>query len=94
MIAYVFDLYIAGDTARSRRAVSRMREICEGGLQGESQLNIIDVLDDPAAAEEAKIIVTPTLIKRSPAPGLRILGDLSDRDALNNALNLKESKTA
>ena len=92
MNIYRFDLYIAGGSSRSRRAVKRMREICEGPLRGRSRLDIIDVLEQPQEAEGEKIIVTPTLVKREPAPELRILGDLTDRDALLRALDLESAE--
>jgi circadian clock protein KaiB len=88
MSEFEFDLYIAGHTARSKRAVTNMRELCEGLLAGRYSLQVIDVLDQPQAAENEKIITTPTLVQRAPQPGRRIIGDLSDRQAVLRALGL------
>ena len=41
---------------------------------------IIDVLENPQLAEDAKILATPTLIKRLPPPLRRVIGDLSDKE--------------
>jgi circadian clock protein KaiB len=89
MSEYVFDLYIAGHTARSRRAVRNMTELCDELLPDRHTLKIINVLEHPQAAEEAKIITTPTLVQHSPHPGRRIVGDLSDRQALERALGVE-----
>jgi circadian clock protein KaiB len=71
-------LYIAGQTARSERAVKNLRRIGDTSLAGAYELDIIDVVEDPDAAEHARILTTPTLIKESPSPARRVTGDLSD----------------
>ena len=40
---------------------------------------MVNVLDDPQAAEDERILATPTLIKRLPPPLRRVIGDLSDK---------------
>lgn len=49
---------------------------------------VIDVLQNPEKAEEDRIMATPTLLKESPPPVRRILGDLSDSHAVVLGLNL------
>lgn len=93
MKQYVFDLYVAGPTARSKQAAHNMEELCERYFPGEYLLNVIDVLDDPQLAEQVKIIATPTLVQRAPASGLRIIGSLSDRKAILEALGLEPQES-
>lgn len=88
MREYVFDLYVAGPTFRSREAARNMKELCELYFPDNYLLNVIDVLDNPQAAEEEKIIATPTLIQRAPLSGRRIIGALSDRKVMLQALGL------
>ncbi|MGM0646662.1 MAG: circadian clock KaiB family protein [Thermodesulfobacteriota bacterium] len=88
MKQYVFDLYVAGPTARSKQAARNMEELCERYFPGDYLLNVIDVLDDPQLAEQEKIIATPTLVQRAPSSGRRIIGALSDRKATLEALGL------
>lgn len=71
-------LYITGHTPRSERALTNLRRICEERLPEQYTLEIVDVLEAPHLAEEERIIATPTLIRVSPLPSRRILGDLSD----------------
>jgi circadian clock protein KaiB len=74
---YAFELYVAGDGYRSRTAVDTLTAMCDERLAGRYQLEVIDVLVDPGRAERAKILATPTLLRRRPVPDVRIIGDLS-----------------
>ena len=66
-----------------------MRRICEEELKGEYELEIIDVLEQPEAAETDRILATPTLIKQLPPPLRRVIGDLSDRDKVLLGLEVR-----
>lgn len=89
MSKIVLHLYIAGQTPRAERAISTLRRMIEQELAGhECELTIIDVLADPQQAENQKILATPTLIKSSPTPYRRVIGDLSSVSDLLNVLNL------
>lgn len=89
MSKIVLHLYIAGQTPRAERAINTLRQMLEHDLASyECELTIIDVLADPQQAEDQKILATPTLIKSSPLPYRRIIGDLSSVADLLNVLNL------
>ncbi|WP_298401772.1 circadian clock KaiB family protein [uncultured Chloroflexus sp.] len=89
MSKIVLHLYIAGQTPRAERAISTLRRMIEQELAGyECELTVIDVLADPQQAENQKILATPTLIKSSPPPYRRVIGDLSSVTDLLNVLNL------
>jgi len=77
---YQLRLYIIGGSVNSQRAVQRIKSICEQQLRDRYLLEIVDIMEDPAAAQEARIIATPTLIKSSPLPIRRIIGDMSNRE--------------
>lgn len=85
---YVLKLYIVGKTTHSQTAVANLRQICKEALADQYELTIIDVLENPQLAEEAKILATPTLIKEHPLPVRRIIGDLSHKDTVWSALGL------
>ncbi len=84
----VLKLYIAGRTARSERAVLQAQRLCEREFESRCELVVVDILEDPAPAEQARILATPTLIKESPQPQRRVIGDLSDIDRVILALGL------
>ncbi len=77
---YLLKLYVTGKTPRAEHAIANLRRICEAELNGEYDLQIVDVLEHPQLAEDEKILATPTLIKRLPPPLRRVIGDLSDRE--------------
>ncbi len=82
-------LYITGRTPRSELAVIQARRICDGMLGGGGDLCVIDVLERPDVAEQDGILATPTLVKESPAPVRRIMGDLSDNDKIMQLLSVE-----
>jgi len=49
---------------------------------------VVDVIERPELADEARIIATPTLIKLTPEPQRKIIGDLSNRERLLLALEM------
>lgn len=84
-----FRLFVAGETARSLRAAAHIRTLCAEVLDDDYELEIIDVLERPDLADEARILATPTVIKASPPPLRRVIGDLSDLTRLASALDLE-----
>jgi circadian clock protein KaiB len=82
-------LFITGRTVRSRSAVQHLRSISQGLGEGQYELSIVDVLEQPHLAEESKILATPTLVKNSPPPVRRIVGDLGDRERVMKWLDLE-----
>jgi len=85
---YLLKLYIAGNTPHSIRALRTLKELLEQEFRGIYVLKVIDVLKNPQAAEEDKILATPTLDKILPPPVRRIIGDLSDREKVLIGLDL------
>jgi circadian clock protein KaiB len=76
------ELFVVGQSARSMAAVANLRRILDTNLAGQFDLQIIDVLEQPDAAEDSNIMATPTLIKREPDPTWRLLGDLSETEVV------------
>jgi circadian clock protein KaiB len=77
---YLLKLFVTGKSPRAETAIANLKRICEEELDGRYELEIIDVLEDPDAAEAEKVLATPTLIKRLPPPLRRVIGDLSDKE--------------
>jgi circadian clock protein KaiB len=83
------ELYVVGQSARSLAAIANLEHICQRRLRGRYQLTIVDVLDQPEAAEVANIVATPTLIRRSPRPIRRMVGDLSLTEVVLRGLGIE-----
>lgn len=86
----VMRLYIAAGAPNSIKAVANLEAICKKHLQDSFKLEIIDVLEFPLRALADGILVTPSLAKIAPSPGSRIVGNLSDRSNVLQALGIKE----
>lgn len=69
----VLRLFVLGQSETVRRAIANARTL--------GPVEVIDVRDDPGAAEAARILATPTLIRTDETPA-RIVGDLRDLDAV------------
>ena len=74
-------------------AIANLRRICEEDLNGQYALEIIDVLEQPEVAETDRILATPTLIKELPLPLRRVIGDLSDKDKVLLAFEVRSGET-
>lgn len=85
---------MAGKTPRAETAIANLRRICDEELRGEYELLIIDVLEDPDAAEDDKVLATPTLIKQLPPPLRRIIGDLSNKEKVLLGLHVHPDPAA
>jgi len=92
---YVLRLYVAGATDRSRQAVLRARQLCRIELNGDFELEVIDVYQQPILARDGQIVATPTLVREFPQPVRRLIGNLSNTTGLFVGLDLDtKGKTA
>jgi circadian clock protein KaiB len=82
-------LYVTGQTPRSERAIANLRRLCAEDLTVHTELVIVDILESPQLAEDERILATPTLIKVSPPPVRRVIGDLSDAGKVVQGLALE-----
>jgi circadian clock protein KaiB len=87
---YVLRLYVTGTSPQSTRAIENIKRLCELYLPGRYELSVIDLYQQPGQAEEAQIVVAPTLVKSLPLPIRRLLGDLSDTKRVLLALDIPE----
>ena len=88
-VQYVLTLYVAGMRPRSQRAIENIRRLCEEHLAGRYELQIIDIYQQPALAEDAQIVAAPTLVKKLPPPLRQIIGDMSDDGRVLVAMGIK-----
>jgi len=84
----ILKLFIVPGGARSDAALAAAQELLESETGDDRELVVVDVLQRPELAEQEKILVTPTLVKTSPPPERRAIGDLSDRNGLIDVLEL------
>lgn len=85
---YHLQLFVAGASANSVRAITNLKQICETHLAGRYSLEVIDVHQQKQRAELEQLIALPLLIKRRPLPERRLIGDLSDTTKVLTGLGL------
>ncbi|MDP1846269.1 MAG: circadian clock KaiB family protein [Solirubrobacteraceae bacterium] len=82
-------LYVAGQSPRSLRAFVNLKDLCDEHLAGRYEIEVIDLVERPALARSDDILAIPTLVRRSPAPVRKIIGDLSDGERVLAGLHLQ-----
>jgi circadian clock protein KaiB len=91
---WVLRLYVAGRTARCEAAERNLRKVCDEHVPGRYEIEVVDLLENPALAHGEQILAVPTLVRRLPQPVRRIIGDLSNTDRVLVGLDLKPSRVA
>jgi len=82
-------LFVAGETAKSRRAIANLRALCDVHLSGRYQIEVIDILENPHLARGNQIVAVPTLEIKLPHEVRKIIGDLSKTDRVLVGLALQ-----
>jgi len=85
---FVLRLFITGASPNSSRAVTNLKNICEANIPGDYSLEIIDVYQSRNIAESEGLIALPMLIKKSPLPERRMIGDMSNTEKVLSGLGL------
>jgi circadian clock protein KaiB len=86
---YDFRLYVAGEGPNSIMAIAKLKALCRELLPDCHQIEIVDVVRFPTRALEDGVLLTPTLLKLSPKPVRRIVGNLSDTQTVLQTLGLE-----
>jgi len=86
---YELTLFVSGASASSERAIRNARAVCDLHLSGRYDLKIVDVNQEPDLISGSRVLATPTLVKEHPAPERMLVGDLSDRERVLLALDVR-----
>lgn len=78
-------LYVAAGAPHSERALANLERIRERHLEV-CTVEVVDVFEAPERALADGVLVTPTLLRIAPPPVRRIIGDLSQVEAVVGAL--------
>jgi circadian clock protein KaiB len=85
---WVFFLYVAGLTPVATRALTNITAVCEDYIRGNYSIDVVDILLDPEVADREQIFAVPTLVRRTPRPVRKVIGDLSDSVKVMAGLDL------
>jgi circadian clock protein KaiB len=86
---YLLRLYVAGVTAKSRRAIANLKKICEEYLPGRFEYEVIDIYHQPIFARDGQIVALPTLVKELPPSLRKFIGDLSNTERILAGLDIR-----
>ena len=86
---WMLRLYVAGQTPKSITAFANLKKICEEHLQGNYQIEVIDLLVNPTLAKDDQILALPTLVRKLPEPMKKIIGDLSNTERVLVGLDIR-----
>lgn len=75
---YGLHLFISGDRTSAEKTLSSIHQLLEQGLGNPYTLKVIDISKNPQQRLIHQIVATPTLIRVSPKPVKRIVGQLDD----------------
>lgn len=85
---HILRLYVAGQSRKCLAAYANLKNICKVQLKGHCRIEVVDLLDNPQLAREDGILAIPTVVKMSPLPTRRIVGDLSNTERVMIGLDL------
>ncbi len=83
-----FCLYIAGRTPKSAVVLANLKALCATRLPAGCDIQIVDILRNPAAAIAGQIVAVPTLVRSFPLPPRRLAGTLTNTQRVLTALDL------
>lgn len=86
-----FELYIAGSSPKQQSALRNLQEMCRKSLGDNYSIDIVDVNEQPERAREQQVLAVPTVVRLTPEPQRRVVGDLSQRDQVYRGLELPRS---
>ena len=82
-------LYVAGQSPKSLAALANLKKFCAEHLEGQYELQVIDLVKTPQLAQNDQILAIPTLVRKLPVPMRKIIGDLSDSSRVLVGLDLR-----
>ena len=82
-------LYVAGQTPKCLVAFANLKKICDQHMDGDYDIEIVDLSKNPQLAKGDQILAIPTLVRKLPEPVRKIIGDLSNTERVLVGLDLR-----
>lgn len=91
---WLLRLYVAGQTQKSVAAFANLKRLCETHLKGQYDIEVVDLLVNPALAKGDQIVAVPSLVRQLPPPVKKIIGDLANEERVLVGLDLRSANPA
>ena len=85
-------LYVRSSKGNSALTIRNLERFCMAHLSGHHSIEVVDLDKSPEKASDDDIIAIPTLVRISPRPIRRIIGDLSNPNRLLSSIGVLELK--
>jgi circadian clock protein KaiB len=79
---WLLRLYITGAGGVSALARANLERICLEHVKTGYRIDVIDLLKNPALAREHEVVAVPMVVRESPVPIRKAIGDLSTPDRI------------
>nr|WP_124970693.1 circadian clock KaiB family protein [Aphanothece sacrum] len=86
---YILRLFVSGNSSSTKNTLKTIHHLLETELQHPYTLKVIDIIKHPEEAETHQISATPTLLRVSPKPMRRIVGEFQDLSRVLQIINYK-----
>jgi len=86
-------LYVMNWEPRSAAAMANLKQLCEQYLVGKYKIRVVDLIKTPHRSQEDQILAIPTVVRRSPLPEKRVIGTLSNAEAVAVALEMAGARS-
>ena len=83
-----FRLYFAHDLETSAQALRNLKAMCRTHLPGRHEIEIVNVYQESKRMLAEGILMTPTLVRLTPAPPKKIVGTLARTDLVLQVLGI------
>ena len=81
-------LFIAGESPNTQQLETNLDSLLYEKFGSDYSLEVVDIVTHPEVAVEEKIFATPTLVKSTPLPAQKIIGDMSDKDKIKKSIEI------
>jgi len=81
-------LFVAGGDLEVEQVQTALERVCQEHVPGRYHIVMVDIFQDPEQADAFDIVAAPTLVRQSPLPVRRIIGDLSQVEKVLLALGI------
>jgi circadian clock protein KaiB len=84
----ILRLYVVGNTPAAIQAITAIQALLDKRLAGQWHLELLDVTEAGDLLEVDRIMAVPALVRVSPPPKKRVVGDLSDHEKVLLGLDI------
>jgi len=88
---WLLRLYVAGPGRLALRARANLERLCQQHIEGRYRIDVVDLHEHPSLAGEHSIVALPLVVRESPVPIRKMVGDFSDPERALSLLLLGPS---